>query len=89
MIERGSPDYAVEVLFDPKAADRVEDYRWHSTQDLERRPDGSLLFRATVSGLTEVARWILSWGPQARVLRPQALVHEVSRLARETLERYG
>ena len=35
--------------------------------------DGSLLWRARVSGLLEIRSWVLGWGPDAEVLEPPEL----------------
>ncbi len=42
------------------------------------RPDGSVIeFRARLSGLEEITRWVLSWGSKAQVLGPVALKKRV------------
>jgi proteasome accessory factor B len=46
---------------------------WHKTQKTEFEDDGSLLFRARVSGLSEIVWWILGYGDQAEVLQPKKL----------------
>ena len=61
-VSRGEQDYRVEVLFHREAAALVDDCRWHHTQEIEKRVDGSLVFRATVSGLDEIKHWILGLG---------------------------
>jgi len=87
-VHRGDRDFHVEILFDAEAAPIVEECRWHHTQELETQNDGSLIFRATVSGLDEIKFWVLNWGPRATVLKPKELADEVRRLAQEILDRY-
>ncbi|MFL5342503.1 MAG: helix-turn-helix transcriptional regulator [Gemmataceae bacterium] len=88
-VYRGERDYAVEVEFSPEAAPLVTECRWHHTQELEALAGGSLVFRATVSGLEEVKYWILGWGPRAVARQPKELAEEVRHLAQETARRYG
>jgi len=85
----GERDWRVEILFrDPVIAARVEETVWHRTQSLRRRRNGSLVFRATVSGLEEITPWVLRWGPAAVVLKPAELARRVFDLAVETAESY-
>jgi predicted DNA-binding transcriptional regulator YafY len=88
-VYRGQRDYHVEVRFDKEAARLVEEVKWHSTQETEKQPDGSLLFRATVSGLEEIRYWVLQWGPAAIVLKPKELAEEVRTLAQATAANYA
>jgi predicted DNA-binding transcriptional regulator YafY len=83
---RGDKDYEIEILFTPAAALLVAEVNWHHTQELIPKPDGSLIFHATVSGLDEIKYWVLQWGPRARVTKPLELAVEVNRLARRTAE---
>ena len=73
MIPEEGPDHEVHLLFDPMVAQNVAEVRWHATQRMELREDGSLDFRATVSGLSEISWWILQYGDQVEVLEPTKL----------------
>lgn len=88
-VQRGERDYHVEIAFEPEAAAFIQERQWHHTQELEKQKDGSLIFRATVSGLDEIKHWVLGWGPRATVLKPKELADEIERMARETIERYS
>lgn len=70
--ERG-PDVEVVVRFSPLVARNVAEVLWHRTQQTRFLDDGSLEFRATVSGIGEVSWWILGYGDQAEALAPPAL----------------
>ena len=63
--------------------------RWHPTQTVETEADGSLLWRATVSGTIEIRLWILSWGDDVEVLAPAALRDDVAATHRRAAERYA
>lgn len=63
----------VVIRFQPKVASNVAEVAWHKTQSISWNPDGSLDFRVTVDGLSEIAWWILGYGDQAEVLAPAEL----------------
>jgi proteasome accessory factor B len=80
----------VEILlqFAPTVADRVAETIWHPLQKTERRPDGTLLWRSTVSGVIEIRLWILSWGDDVEVLQPSELRSQVRDIHERALARY-
>ena len=78
----------IVIRFTPEAASRASETRWHPSQTSEREADGSLLWRARVSGLLEVRSWILGWGEGAEVLKPQALRDDVAQTLRAAALRY-
>ncbi|RJQ32053.1 MAG: WYL domain-containing transcriptional regulator [Peptococcaceae bacterium] len=80
-IERGGPAEEVVVLFDSYQARWIQERKWHASQETELKPDGSLLLCLKVSGLSEVKRWLLSFGAHARVLEPPSLREEIRREA--------
>jgi predicted DNA-binding transcriptional regulator YafY len=88
MIPGEGPDQQVEVRFKPLVARNVAEIRWHKTQQHELESDGSLVFRARVSGLHEIVWWILGYGDQAEVLRPIKLRQLVAQRARNMAAMY-
>ena len=74
---RGERDYRVCVRFSPSVARSVADVQWHTTQRVTWSTDGSLLFEVTVSGLHEIAGWLLGYGAHAEVLQPPELRKEM------------
>jgi predicted DNA-binding transcriptional regulator YafY len=83
------PPVEVVLRFSPSVADRVVETVWHPLQRFERSPDGSLLWRSTVSGIIEIRLWILSWGDDVEVLEPSELRSQVRDIHRRALARYG
>jgi proteasome accessory factor B len=81
-------DVEVVLRFGPAVASRVAETTWHPTQAVAREADGSLTWRATVSGTIEIRAWILSWGPDVEVLAPAALREEVAALLAAAAARY-
>ncbi len=78
----------VVLRFDPSVASRVAETTWHPDQATSIGPDGSLEWRATVSGTIEIRLWILSWGDTVTVLEPAALRDDVAATLGRALARY-
>jgi len=80
----------VEVVlrFDRSVASRVAETTWHPTQSLAKNADGSLTWRARVSGTLEIRPWILGWGADVEVVAPEALRGEVADSVRRAAARY-
>jgi predicted DNA-binding transcriptional regulator YafY len=63
----------VELLFSKKAAAWVKDKSWHPSQETKLLKDGRLKMVLKVADNDELVGWILSFGSQIHVLRPESL----------------
>lgn len=72
------PPQEVEIWIAPNWAFFVKERRWHPTQTLQAQKDGSVILTMRCGGLEELTSWVLSFGPGAQVLGPQALLESVS-----------
>jgi proteasome accessory factor B len=72
------PPQEVKIWISPDWAYFVKERRWHPTQALHPQKDGSVILTMRCGGLDELTSWVLSFGPGARVLGPQALIDNVS-----------
>jgi len=82
------PPVEIVLRFVPAVASRVLEATWHPTQTVAPEADGSLVWRATVSGTIEIRLWILSWGDDVEVVAPAALREDVAGTHRRALARY-
>jgi len=73
----------VELLFSRTAAPWVKDRIWHPSQELTPQKDGRLKLVVRVADSAELVGWILSFGSQVRVLRPEALREKVREEAKK------
>ncbi len=78
LIPESGPDERVVVRFSKLVAQNVAEVVWHKTQRLVFNDDGTLDFHVTVSGLGEISWWILGYGDQAEVLRPEKLRRRIA-----------
>ena len=76
-IFRSEDEHTVKVRFTATAAPYVLERRWHPTQSVHRCEDGSIELTFKANHLFEVKRWVLSWGPDARVISPPELADMV------------
>jgi len=74
------PPQEVKIWISPDWAYFVKERKWHPTQTLRPQKDGSVILTMKCGGLDELTAWILSLGPDAKVLGPSELVEKVSRL---------
>lgn len=81
------PLVEVELRFSAAVAGRVAEAIWHPSQRTEAGPDGTLLWRAIVSGTIELRLWVLAWGDDVEVLAPSALRDDVRETYRRALAR--
>jgi predicted DNA-binding transcriptional regulator YafY len=63
--------------------------RFHRTQQLERRADGTAILRMRVLGLEELAPWVMSMAPWVRVAKPSELREAVRKMLAEGAALYA
>jgi proteasome accessory factor B len=90
-VMKGAGDHTYEVVieFDAFGRDLIRGRRWHSSQELIELPGGGARLRMLLSGLEEIERAVLSWGPHATVIRPLGLRDRLAKIAQELSARYG
>ncbi|MGB2712803.1 MAG: WYL domain-containing protein [Vicinamibacterales bacterium] len=79
----------VEIEFDATTAEFIADREWHPSQEIEPRSNGSVLLRLHVCVDRPLLRWILGFGPAARVLYPDDLAQTVFEHLDAARERYA
>jgi proteasome accessory factor B len=85
-VHSGEGDYEVVIRFNARAADYVREKKWHESQQLRELKGGGVELRMKLSSLMEIERWILSWGGDAKVLKPRELVEAVKQAAQKILK---
>ena len=79
----------VKIRFTPEVAGYIREKKWHATQKLTPRKDGSLDLEVEVAGTAEIKFWLLSWGAQAEVLEPKSLRREIQAEAKSLYQSYA
>lgn len=89
MIREPGKRCEVVVRFQKMVASNVAEVHWHKTQHVVFNDDETIDFHVTVDGLREITWWILGYGDQAEVLKPQELRDAVQRCAESMLKVYN
>ena len=84
----GADPQHVRVRFCPEVRQYITETRWHSSQQIDALPDGSVVLTVTVSEPREVGWWALQWGASAEVLEPESLRQEMAATARQLARVY-
>jgi proteasome accessory factor B len=82
----GEGEYEVVIRFNPRAADYIREKKWHPSQQLREMKGGGVELKLRLSSLAEIERWVLSWGGDAKVLKPRELAEAVRKSARAILK---
>jgi predicted DNA-binding transcriptional regulator YafY len=86
-VHQGEPE-PVAITFEPRIARYIRERVWHTSQDVQDRPDGSVVLTLNVSNDFALRSWILGFGALARVLSPPALAQQIADESARTAERY-
>jgi proteasome accessory factor B len=84
-VHAGEGKFEVVLRFAPRAADYIREKKWHPSQTLRELKDGGAELKMNLSSLAEVERWVLSWGGEAKVLKPRELAESVRAAARKIM----
>lgn len=78
----------VRIRISPAWARYVAERTWHPSQHIQGHIDGGIEIAFRVAGLEEIRQWVLSLGPEARVIEPPELKAEVVQSLAEALALY-
>ncbi len=81
--------HLVRIAISPAWARWAGEKTWHDSQSQKKHQDGSLEMTFRVAGLEEIKQWVLSLGPEARVIEPETLKDMVMQSMNEALAQYG
>jgi proteasome accessory factor B len=78
----------VVLRLDAFAARLATERKWHPSQRIEEKKDGSAELRLEVSIAPDLENWILSWGEHAEVLKPKELRAKIAASAKAMVKQY-
>jgi CRISPR-associated endonuclease/helicase Cas3 len=81
----------VTLRFHPSVVDRVNETRWHPSEQKTPDPErlGWLRWSAQIADTTDMLPWIRGWGADVEVLAPQELREVMTGEARAMAQLYG
>lgn len=74
----GKP-FKVRVAIGPNAAAYVRERKWSKDQSIEPQKDGRVILDFTATSEPEVISWVLSFGPEAQLISPKELTHQMKK----------
>src|SRR5262245_36576117 len=77
-IAGGKPE-AVELVFDAPMSGYIRERVWHESQQMQEKPDGSIILRMNVAPGWELKSWIKGFLPHVRVVQPSKLRDEIAK----------
>jgi WYL domain len=83
------PPERIEIEFDVQIARHIRSRDWHPTQRLRTDVDGSVRMTVDICPDQMLRRWILSFGPLARVVSPTTLAERIIEELDATRQRYA
>jgi predicted DNA-binding transcriptional regulator YafY len=78
IVEEKAATTRVVVDMDASFAGNVIETRWHPSQTVEVRPDGTARLSFSVAGTEEVFWWVMGMGSRARVVAPSSLRERIA-----------
>lgn len=79
----------VKLRFHNRQYQRLQETRWHPTQEMWLERDGSVIWQAQISEPQEMLPWIRGWGADVEVLEPEDIRQQVAAEAEATARIYG
>ena len=87
-VHQGPPE-RIEILFEARIARYVKERMWHSSQEIEDGPDGSVRLTLNVSNDFALRSWILGFGPLAKVVAQTTLAAQIADELEAARKRYA
>jgi len=81
--------YNVQLRFKGESANQILSFQHQPKEKVTKQKDGSVIYYITVEGLEEIARWILSFGKEAEVLKPKELRERIFRMGKDITVLYA
>jgi CRISPR-associated endonuclease/helicase Cas3 len=79
----------VTLKFHRNVASRLEETRWHRSEEETKLEDGSILWKAKVAEPLEMIPWIRAWGADCEVLEPKSLRKALEKETIKLAKMYG
>lgn len=86
MRNAGPPAETIVLIFSPQAGRWVSEAQWHKSQQIEQLPDGRVHVSFYVSTTPEMVRWLMYYGADVVIERPEWLRERVREAHRRAAE---
>jgi predicted DNA-binding transcriptional regulator YafY len=83
-----SGEVDVRIRFKQRIVDYVKERTWHPSQEITGCENGDAILSMTVNHLLELKRWVLSWGADAQVLKPDHFAQDIIKTINKASDQY-
>lgn len=80
---------SIKLHFLPDAAAFVRERKWHSTQRVVNKSDGSIEMNLEVGLTPDLVQWVLGFGDNVEVLEPEQLKSKIVSSAERVIKKYS
>ncbi len=77
----------IEIWFSEKAANKIKNFPYHPTQEIEETENG-IIVKLKTWGYIEVVNWVLGFGKDAKILKPADCIEYIKNKLNVTLWLY-
>lgn len=88
-VERREETIEVEVKFSGDMARWVQENEYHPSQEIEELEDGDIIMSFETCSINEVKKWILGFGAQAELIKPESLREEIGKEIKSMNNKYN
>ncbi len=81
-------EFTVKIWFSRDQARYIRERKWARKQKITEKPDGSIILEMVTSGWYDIKRWVMTYGPEAKLLEPEGLREEIRHALEKMLEAY-
>jgi len=85
----GEKPEKVELEITPPASSWIGRNKWHSSQKIVNKKDGSILLTMTCPVTDSLVRWVLQMGECVKISKPQFLQEQIIAKAKAVLQNNG
>jgi len=82
-------DFKVEIWFSNKQARYISEKNWSNSQNIKSQKDGSIVLSMETSGWMDVKRWVMSYGSEAKLIKPKKMIDEIATESKKVLTYYN
>jgi len=80
--------FQVKLQFFPPTADYISERIWHPNQKIHKQNDDSIILEMPANSMSEIKKFVLSYGAKVRVLEPEELIEQIKDEASKIWELY-
>ena len=81
-------EFTARIWFSRGQARYIRERTWARQQKITEEPDGSVILEMVTSGWYDIKRWVMTYGPEAKLLEPKGLRDEIRHDLEKMLEVY-